>query len=122
MALIGKMIDKLLKQGSITLVQPSGERSIHGPGGGRSLTIRIADRLVSFEILKQFAWWQWFVVAAVFALGWRMGSQHQVEQTRRFEVDLFSRFEQEQPDAYRTWRRWFVEQCARPKGQKRMPS
>ena len=52
MALIGRLIDKLLKQGSITLVAPDGKRETYGPGGGRSLTIRFADRKVGFDILK----------------------------------------------------------------------
>ena len=52
MALIGRLIDKLLKAGSITLVMPDGSRETHGPGGGRPLTVRLADRKVAFEILK----------------------------------------------------------------------
>ena len=52
MALIGRLIDKLLKQGSITLVTPDGKQETYGPGGGRSLTIRLADRKVGFDILK----------------------------------------------------------------------
>ncbi len=52
MALIGRLIDKLLKQGSITLVTPDGKRETYGPGGGRSLTIRLIDRKVGFDILK----------------------------------------------------------------------
>ena len=52
MALIGRLIDKLLKQGSITLVTPDGKRQTHGPGGGRSLTVRFTDNKVPFEIFK----------------------------------------------------------------------
>ena len=52
MALIGKLIDRLLKRGSITLVQPDGSRSTHGPGGGRHLTLRLADRKVAFDIIR----------------------------------------------------------------------
>lgn len=52
MALIGKLIDKLLKRGSITLVQPDGSRSTHGRGGGRHLTIRLADRKVAFDVIR----------------------------------------------------------------------
>ena len=52
MALFGKLIDKLLKQGSITIVSPDGSRSTYGPGGGRSLTIRITDRKVTLELMK----------------------------------------------------------------------
>jgi len=52
MALIGRLIDKLLKRGRITLVAPDGTRSTHGRGGGRHLTVRLADRKVAFDILK----------------------------------------------------------------------
>ena len=52
MALIGRLIDKLLKQGSITLVMPDGSHSTHGPGGGEHLTLRLADSKVGFDILK----------------------------------------------------------------------
>ena len=52
MSLIGKLISKLLKQGSITLVGPDGKRETCGPGGGRQLTIRFTDRRVPLEIIK----------------------------------------------------------------------
>jgi cyclopropane-fatty-acyl-phospholipid synthase len=52
MALIGRLIDRLLKRGSITLLAPDGKRETYGPGGGQSLTIRFADRKVPFDILK----------------------------------------------------------------------
>ena len=52
MALIGRIIDRLLKQGSITIVSPDGSRETYGPGGGRSLTVRIADRRVPLELMK----------------------------------------------------------------------
>ena len=52
MALIGRLIDKLLKKGSVTIVDPGGTRSSHGPGGGKHLTVRLTDNRVGFEILK----------------------------------------------------------------------
>ena len=52
MALIGRLIDKLLKRGSITIVMPDGSRQTYGPGGGGSLTVRLADRKVAFDIIK----------------------------------------------------------------------
>jgi cyclopropane-fatty-acyl-phospholipid synthase len=52
MALIGRLIDKLLKQGSITLVTPDGKRATHGPGGGRQITIRLTDNRVGFDIVR----------------------------------------------------------------------
>ncbi|MFP5329572.1 MAG: class I SAM-dependent methyltransferase [Alphaproteobacteria bacterium] len=52
MSLIGKMIDKLLNRGSITLIMPGREPATYGPGGGMALTVRFTDRRVPFEILK----------------------------------------------------------------------
>jgi cyclopropane-fatty-acyl-phospholipid synthase len=52
MSLIGRLVDKLLKQGRITLVTPDGKRETIGPGGGKALTVRFADNRVAFEILK----------------------------------------------------------------------
>jgi cyclopropane-fatty-acyl-phospholipid synthase len=50
--LIGKLIDKLLTKGSITLVLPGREPATYGPGGGPELTIRTTDRRVPYDILR----------------------------------------------------------------------
>jgi cyclopropane-fatty-acyl-phospholipid synthase len=52
MSLIGKMIDKLLSQGSITIIEPGKGPETYGPGGGKALTVRVTDRKVTFDILK----------------------------------------------------------------------
>ena len=52
MALIGRLIGSLLKRGQITLVMPDGKRATYGPGGGKSLTISVADRRVPFELMR----------------------------------------------------------------------
>ena len=52
MALIGKLIDRLLKAGSITIIQPDGSRETYGPGGGKALTIRVADNKVAFDLMR----------------------------------------------------------------------
>jgi cyclopropane-fatty-acyl-phospholipid synthase len=52
MSLIGKLVDKLLRKGSITLVNADGKRETLGPGGGKHLTIRFTDNKVGFDILK----------------------------------------------------------------------
>ena len=52
MSLIGKLVDKLLTKGSITLIRPGGQAETHGPGGGRHLTLRFADNKVPFDILR----------------------------------------------------------------------
>src|SRR4051812_6146038 len=52
MALIGRLVDKLLKQGSITLKTPGKPAQTYGPGGGKHLTVRFTDNRVGFDILK----------------------------------------------------------------------
>jgi len=52
MSLIGRLIDKLLNKGSITLKRPGKEPHTYGAGGGKHLTIRFTDRRVAFDILK----------------------------------------------------------------------
>src|SRR6478672_11667197 len=52
MSLIGRLIDKLLTKGSITLLTSGKEPRTYGPGGGRHLTVRLTDRKVAFDILK----------------------------------------------------------------------
>ena len=52
MSLIGRLIDKLLNRGSITLFTPGKPPHTYGPGGGKHLNVRFADRKVAFDILK----------------------------------------------------------------------
>src|SRR5690349_21427923 len=52
MSLIGKLIDRLLEKGSITLITPSKPPRTYGKGGGTHLTIRFTDRKVAFDILR----------------------------------------------------------------------
>ena len=52
MSLIGRFVDKLLKQGSITLITPDSKAASYGPGGGKQLTVRFTDNRVAFDILK----------------------------------------------------------------------
>jgi cyclopropane-fatty-acyl-phospholipid synthase len=52
MALIGRLVGKLLTKGSITLKQSGKEPRTYGAGGGKHLTVRFADRKVAFDILK----------------------------------------------------------------------
>jgi cyclopropane-fatty-acyl-phospholipid synthase len=52
MSLIGKLVDKLLAEGSITLKRPGRAPETYGRGGGQHLTVRFTDRKVAFDILK----------------------------------------------------------------------
>src|ERR1041385_7756731 len=52
MSLIGKLVDKLLTEGSITLKLPGKAPQTYGRGGGKHLTVRFADRKVAFDILR----------------------------------------------------------------------
>ena len=52
MALISRLIGTLLTRGRITLIQPNGSRETYGPGGGKELTVRFADRKVAFDLVR----------------------------------------------------------------------
>jgi cyclopropane-fatty-acyl-phospholipid synthase len=52
MSLIGRLIDKLLTSGSITVIEPGKGPRTYGPGGGRQVTVRLTDRKVVFDLLK----------------------------------------------------------------------
>ncbi|NUQ17888.1 MAG: class I SAM-dependent methyltransferase [Sphingomonas sp.] len=52
MSLIGRMVNKLITRGSITLLAPGKPPRTFGPGGGQHLTVRFADRKVAFDIMR----------------------------------------------------------------------
>lgn len=52
MSLIGRLVDRLLTRGTITLKLPGKAPQTHGKGGGKHLTVRFADRKVAFDIVK----------------------------------------------------------------------
>ncbi len=52
MALIGKLVDKLVKRGTVHVIGPGGKRATYGPGGAPELTLRFTDRKVPLEVLR----------------------------------------------------------------------
>jgi len=52
MSLIGRLVEKLLSKGSITLLMPGKPPHTFGPGGGKHLTVRFTDRRVAFDIAR----------------------------------------------------------------------
>ena len=50
MALIGRLVEKLLTKGSITILLPGKAPQTYGPGGGKQLTIRFTDRRAALAI------------------------------------------------------------------------
>src|SRR5438552_10253040 len=52
MSLIGRLVDKLLTKGTITLKLPGKAPRTYGRGDGKHLTVRFTDRKVGFDIVK----------------------------------------------------------------------
>ena len=52
MSLIGRLVDKLLTMGTITLKLPGKAPRTYGRGDGKHLTVRFTDRKVAFDIVK----------------------------------------------------------------------
>jgi len=52
MAMIEKLVGKIIRKGQLTLVWPDGGKSQFGPGGKPSLTVRLADKSTAFAIAR----------------------------------------------------------------------
>ena len=52
MALIDKLLGKLVRKGSLTVVIADGTPRTFGPGDGATLTVRVADRRTAFAIAR----------------------------------------------------------------------
>ncbi|MCL6730797.1 SAM-dependent methyltransferase [Sphingomonas hankyongi] len=53
MAVIGRLIEKLLPSGSLTVSMPGRPPETFGPGGGRHLTVRLTDRKTALQIVRR---------------------------------------------------------------------
>ena len=52
MALIEKLVGKVIRKGRLDLVMPDGRKLEFGPGGGKPLTVRLTDRKAAFAIAR----------------------------------------------------------------------
>jgi cyclopropane-fatty-acyl-phospholipid synthase len=52
MALIERLAGQLIRKGRLTLIMPDGTRKEFGPGDGKSVTVRLADRRAAFDIAR----------------------------------------------------------------------
>ena len=52
MSLIGRLVGTLVTRGRITLVTPGGKRETYGPGDGKELTVRFADKRVALDLVR----------------------------------------------------------------------
>jgi cyclopropane-fatty-acyl-phospholipid synthase len=52
MTLVGKLLDRLLTSGSITLLVEARPPQTFGPGGGKHLTVRLSDRATALAIAR----------------------------------------------------------------------
>jgi len=52
MALIDRLLGKLIRKGKLTVVMPGGKAHAFGPGDGAALTVRVADRATAFAIAR----------------------------------------------------------------------
>jgi cyclopropane-fatty-acyl-phospholipid synthase len=50
--LVDRLVGPLVTKGRLTLVQPGGSRATFGPGGGKALTVTLADRRVALEVAR----------------------------------------------------------------------
>ena len=52
MAIIDRLVGQLLGKGRLTLIYPDGKRKTYGPGAGKTLTVRLTDRRLPFELAR----------------------------------------------------------------------
>ena len=52
MALIEKLVGKVIRKGRLNLLMPDGRKLEFGPGGGKALTVRLTDNKAAFAIAR----------------------------------------------------------------------
>jgi cyclopropane-fatty-acyl-phospholipid synthase len=52
MALIERLVGQLIRKGRLVLLMPDGRRRAFGPGGGKTLTVRVVGRGTAFAIAR----------------------------------------------------------------------
>jgi cyclopropane-fatty-acyl-phospholipid synthase len=52
MALIEKLVGKIIREGRLVLLMPGGRKLEFGPGGGKTVTVRLADKATAFAIAR----------------------------------------------------------------------
>lgn len=52
MALLDKLLSKLITSGQLTIIFPGGKERSFGPGGGKDIRVRLADRKVAFDVAR----------------------------------------------------------------------
>jgi cyclopropane-fatty-acyl-phospholipid synthase len=52
MALIEKLVGKVVRKGRLNVLMPDGKKLEFGPGDGRELTVRLADKATAFAIAR----------------------------------------------------------------------
>ena len=52
MSLIGRLVGKIIREGRLILLMPGGKRLEFGPGDGKTVTVRLADRKTAFAIAR----------------------------------------------------------------------
>ncbi|HVL29949.1 MAG TPA: SAM-dependent methyltransferase, partial [Sphingomicrobium sp.] len=52
MALIERLVGQLIRKGRLVLLMPDGRRREFGPGGGKTLTVRVVGRGTAFAIAR----------------------------------------------------------------------
>jgi cyclopropane-fatty-acyl-phospholipid synthase len=52
MAWIEKLVGQIIREGRLVLLLPDGSKREFGPGGGKSVSVRVADRATAFAITR----------------------------------------------------------------------